>query len=192
MLQSTAPITFPAGEARALRVFSGVHRLPVSGSWSPVSLRVEYRLMQEPQPGIEYTVEIDADAVIDSLGRKVEVPPPRTFRLADAPGTWNREEAPPPDFADEIEPLLARCVPCHAQHDGQAFTRESLVLRRAASDERRYLVEPGEPAASVLLLRMLDAYTPEGRLMPPYWSDVPPLSEPERRLVERWILAGAP
>jgi hypothetical protein len=102
---------------------------------------------------------------------------------ARAGGPAESEAAP--NFEREIRPILkAYCLDCHGGTDA-AKGKLDLRLRRFA--ERGGVagpaLVPGEPDASLLLIRMQDGE------MPPGEKKVPP---DQVALVERWIAAGAP
>jgi hypothetical protein len=107
--------------------------------------------------------------------------------LLAAPAT--RASAPeneaPPRFERDVRPILkAYCLDCHG---GSERPKGKLDLRLKRFAERGGTggpaLVPGEPDASLLLIRMQDGE------MPPGEKKVPP---EQVALVERWIAAGAP
>ncbi|HVP38900.1 MAG TPA: radical SAM protein, partial [Candidatus Saccharimonadales bacterium] len=89
------------------------------------------------------------------------------------------DPTPPPQvrFASEVEPLLVQSCGtknCHspaARAGGLALATgasyDSLVNRRSTEDPGRYLVEPGYPDSSYVLLKMGDPLQVPGDVMPP-------------------------
>ncbi|MBK9388064.1 MAG: DUF1553 domain-containing protein [Planctomycetes bacterium] len=95
-------------------------------------------------------------------------------------------QAPPPDFARELRPLLAgRCFACHGpDEEGR---KGGLRLDRA--EDAREALAPGEPGRSEVLRRISSADAEER--MPPA-EHAPALAPEEVALLRRWIEAGAP
>ncbi len=92
------------------------------------------------------------------------------------------------DFAQEIQPLLARrCYACHGpdQQEGgfRMDDRETLVVE---ADSGEVPIVPGDPGASELLRRVRSEDL--GERMPPEGK---PLSQSEVALLEAWIGSGA-
>lgn len=111
-------------------------------------------------------------------------------RAAPEPESGLAPAEPPVDYLGEVRPLLARhCFECHGEGKrpkgrlklsdmGSVFAREA--------DEPALV--PGDPEASLVYRRIV--LPPEDEdVMPP---EGPMLSDAERELVRRWILAGAP
>ena len=95
-------------------------------------------------------------------------------------------QAPPPDYAREVRPLLAgRCFACHGPDE--AGRKGSLRLDRA--EDARAALAPGEPDRSEVLHRISGAG--EEERMPPS-EHAPALAPEEVALQRRWIEAGAP
>src|SRR6185437_12390793 len=99
----------------------------------------------------------------------------------------------PPTYERDIKPLLAkRCATCHAAKKvddpdisgGLALDSYEAAL---AGTKAHKVIEPRKPEASELVRRLTDP--DEDRRMP---LQDKPLGEPQRRLIERWIAAGAP
>ena len=100
--------------------------------------------------------------------------------------------APPVDFNQDIRPLLSKyCFQCHG-FDGQARQADlrldtaAGMAAQAATGQR--VVEPGEPQASALLLRVTSKDV-DVRMPPAEVSDR--LSTAEVDLLTRWIQQGA-
>jgi hypothetical protein len=92
-----------------------------------------------------------------------------------------------PDFNRDIRPLLSEnCFYCHGQ-DGQKREADLRLDDREAALAARAIV-PGEPGASVMLERINS--TDPDVVMPPPDSNRR-LSHEQKRLLERWIAAGA-
>jgi mono/diheme cytochrome c family protein len=101
---------------------------------------------------------------------------------------------PVPDFVAEVYPVLqARCANCHTTRNsgGLRFTATAPYDMVNVASVRSNLdrVEPFDPAASFLFLRIDEQNPPVGP-MPPGAAQQVPLAE--RDLIRAWILGGAP
>ncbi len=100
------------------------------------------------------------------------------------------QSTPPPDFAREVLPLLARkCLACHGNDEHTRAAGLRLDLREDATAPRDGFpaLVPGDPDASELFVRITDTADP----MPPKKAGEP-LTPDEVDLLRRWIEAGAP
>jgi uncharacterized membrane protein len=94
------------------------------------------------------------------------------------------------DYATEVQPLLAaRCYECH----GPAKTRGKLRLDDMSSvfdpsREERWVIRPGDPAASELVHR-IGLPADDEDIMP---AKGDPLTAEQIALLRRWIAQGAP
>jgi hypothetical protein len=108
-----------------------------------------------------------------------------------APGAGHADA--PPDFNRDIRPILSRnCFACHGpdEHDRRGGLR--LDVRDAATselDSGSTAIVPGELYASELVARIHDT-DPDTIMPPPETNHV--LSADQKRLLEKWIEAGAP
>ncbi|MEM9410272.1 MAG: DUF1549 domain-containing protein, partial [Planctomycetota bacterium] len=98
------------------------------------------------------------------------------------------------DFDKQIRPILSdRCFACHGpdEADRQADLRldeREAALRESEYGERPFVIKPGEPSESELLLRMIT--DDEDLKMPPPESHLK-VTDEEIRLIENWIRQGA-
>jgi mono/diheme cytochrome c family protein len=98
-----------------------------------------------------------------------------------------------PDFNRDIRPILSRnCFACHGpdEHDRRGGLR--LDDRDAATrelDSGATAIVPGKPADSELVARIHDA-DPDTIMPPPETNHV--LTAEQKKMLERWIEAGAP
>lgn len=101
-------------------------------------------------------------------------------------------------YARHLEPLvLAHCLGCHEADDPKAKLvleegtgYAQLVGRPSVQVPSMVLVEPGDPDASYLWLK-LEHTAPEGKGMPRTPTGVKKLREAELALYRRWIEDGA-
>ncbi len=99
------------------------------------------------------------------------------------------------DFNFHIKPLLSdRCFKCHGPDEKQLQAGLRLHTAEGAYAELpespgTYAIVPGKPGESQLLKR-ITAQDPQ-MLMPPPDSHLPPFTEREARLIEKWIAQGA-
>lgn len=112
---------------------------------------------------------------------------------AAAPAAWwfGGAAEPAPDFAREIQPLLAkRCYTCHGPDEAAREARLRLDVREDATRNRRGRtpIAPGDPGASEILERVR-SNDPDLVMPPPGAGD--PLSDAEVARLEAWIAAGA-
>ncbi|MDG2223196.1 MAG: PSD1 and planctomycete cytochrome C domain-containing protein [Rubripirellula sp.] len=96
--------------------------------------------------------------------------------------------ADPPDYALDIQPLLAaHCIVCHGPDEAEAGLRlDQFATASEALDSGKYAIVAGNPEKSELLHRV--RITEESARMPP---DGPRLSKHEIDLLTRWIQQGA-
>jgi hypothetical protein len=101
-------------------------------------------------------------------------------------------------YSAHLEPLvIAHCLGCHASEEpkaklvlesGEGYGR--LVGRRSVQVPEMALVEPGDPDASYLWLK-LQHRAPEGKGMPRTLTGTKKLRPAELELYRRWIEDGA-
>jgi mono/diheme cytochrome c family protein len=107
--------------------------------------------------------------------------------VAPLAGMLAAAEPAAPDFNRDIRPLLSEnCFYCHGQ-DGQKREADLRLDDREAALAALAIV-PGEPGASVMLERINS--TDPDVVMPPPDSNRR-LSDEQKRLLARWIAAGA-
>jgi len=108
---------------------------------------------------------------------------------------------PQVSFAAQVAPIFAaKCNFCHHPQNAvkvdltRPFDRKVGIILRAntwTKSGKKYLVVPGDPEASALILKVeaaeLDVHV-DGDLMP--WN-IDPLSEQERESLRQWISGGA-
>jgi hypothetical protein len=107
-------------------------------------------------------------------------------------------ESEPVSYAAHLEPLvLAHCLGCHEVDDPKAklVLEEGtgygqLVRRRSVQQPEMALVEPGDPEASYLWLK-LQHTAAEGKGMPRTLTGSKKLRPAELELYRRWITGGA-
>jgi hypothetical protein len=111
-------------------------------------------------------------------------------------GVWNpgrAAEGTPIRFTRDIQPLLAEnCLACHGPDPGARKARLRLDTREGLFEpttRRPAVVIPGDPARSELWKRLVTDDPDD--LMPPPESHKK-LEPEQKRLIEQWILAGAP
>jgi Protein of unknown function (DUF1553)/Protein of unknown function (DUF1549)/Planctomycete cytochrome C len=112
---------------------------------------------------------------------------PIALLLVFAPALRAGERPATVTFDRDIQPILARCLPCHGQ--GKARSGLRLDNREAAVavlDSGNRAIVPGHAEQSEILRRV--AATEPGKRMPPKGK---PLSPAEIESVRRWIAAGA-
>ena len=107
------------------------------------------------------------------------------------------EEAPV-SYSAHLEPLvIAHCLGCHDSEEpkaklvldpGEGYGQ--LVGRRSIQKPEMTLVEPGDPDASYLWLK-LQHRAPEGKGMPRTLTGTKKLRPAELELYRRWIEGGA-
>lgn len=94
------------------------------------------------------------------------------------------------DFSRDVLPILSdKCFVCHGPDSGSRQAGLRLDNPESAFAERgegRYAIVPGNPKKSLLVERIHNADAP----MPPAVSGKT-LSEPEKKILERWISEGA-
>jgi hypothetical protein len=101
-------------------------------------------------------------------------------------------------YSAHLEPLVtAHCLGCHDSEDpkaklvldpGEGYGQ--LVGRRSVQVPEMALVEPGDPDASYLWLKLLHR-APEGKGMPRTLTGTKKLQPAELELYRRWIEDGA-
>ena len=107
-------------------------------------------------------------------------------------------EEDPVSYSAHLEPLvIARCLGCHDSEEpkaklivdpGEGYGH--LVGRRSVQVPEMALVEPGDPDASYLWLK-LQHRAPEGKGMPRTLTGSKMLRPTELELYRRWIQGGA-
>ncbi len=100
------------------------------------------------------------------------------------------EEAPPPEFARDVLPILrAKCVPCHgpAKQDGKFRLDEAARILEEGESQRPAVV-PGDVAASHVAELVSRPRARKGA-MPPRGS--PALTREEMSTILYWIATGA-
>jgi hypothetical protein len=107
--------------------------------------------------------------------------------LALASAAAAEPTGPAPDFNRDIRPILAEnCFYCHGQDPAKREADLRLDDRAAAVAARA--IVPGDPGASEILERIHS--TDEDVVMPPPTSNRG-LTAEQKRLLDRWIAAGA-
>lgn len=102
-----------------------------------------------------------------------------------AANAQQKAEATPPDFNREVQPILSKhCYACHGMDDK---TREA-DLRLDTLDGSRQAIEPGDPEASEVWLRVIS--DDEDLRMPPAEAH-PALDQKSLDTLKRWIESGA-
>ena len=107
-------------------------------------------------------------------------------------------EGDPVSYSSHLEPLVtAHCLGCHDSEDpkarlvlGPGEGYGQLVGRRSVQVPEMVLVEPGDPDASYLWLK-LQHRAPEGKGMPRTLTGIKKLRSAELELYRRWIEDGA-
>ena len=107
-------------------------------------------------------------------------------------------EGTPVSYSVHLEPLvIAHCLGCHESEEpkaklvlGPAEGYGQLVGRRSVQVPKMALVEPGDPDASYLWLK-LQHRAPEGKGMPRTLTGTKKLRPAELDLYRRWIKDGA-
>ena len=113
-------------------------------------------------------------------------------------------EPPPSDvpvsFSRDIQPVLtANCAGCHSPGGAadlagiEVFLREGesydlIVNRQSVQDPNWTIVKPGDPANSLLYLKVSSNNPPVGVRMPRF---APPLAPAQIDTIRRWIEEGA-
>ena len=107
-------------------------------------------------------------------------------------------EEDPVSYSAHLEPLVtAHCLGCHDSEEpkaklvldpGEGYGQ--LVGRRSVQVPEMALVEPGDPDASYLWLKLLHR-APEGKGMPRTLTGSKMLRPAELELYRRWIEGGA-
>ena len=102
-----------------------------------------------------------------------------------------RAQADAPDFNREVRPILSQhCFKCHGPDDGQRQARLRLDTRTGAIAllaGGHHAVVPGQPQSSTLVTRVISRGADQ---MPPAYANKP-LTDKEKDVLRRWILAGA-
>jgi len=107
-------------------------------------------------------------------------------------------EGEPVSYSAHLEPLvIAHCLGCHEAKEPKAKLvlesgagYEQLVGRRSVQQPEMALVEPGDPEASYVWLKLQHTAT-EGRGMPRTLTGSKMLPPSELELYRRWIIDGA-
>ena len=107
-------------------------------------------------------------------------------------------EEEPVSYSAHLEPLvIAHCLGCHDSEEPKAKLvldpgegYRNLVGRRSIQVPEMVLVEPGDPDASYLWLKLLHR-APEGKGMPRTLTGSKMLRPTELELYRRWIEGGA-
>lgn len=107
-------------------------------------------------------------------------------------------EQEPVSYAEHLEPLvIAHCLACHEAEEPKAelvldpgVGYGQLVGRHSIQVPAMRLVEPGDPEASYLWLK-IQHRAPEGRGMPRTLTGAKKLRPAEIELYRRWIEGGA-
>jgi hypothetical protein len=110
----------------------------------------------------------------------------------------NVPEGDPVSYSAHLEPLVtAHCLSCHESEDPKAKLildpgegYDQLVGRRSIQVPEMALVEPGDPDASYLWLK-LQHRAPKGKGMPRTLTGTKELRPAELELYRRWIEEGA-
>jgi hypothetical protein len=110
----------------------------------------------------------------------------------------NVPEGVPVSYSAHLEPLvIAHCLGCHESEEpkaklvlGPGEGYGQLVGRRSVQMPKMALVEPGDPDASYLWLK-LQHRAPEGKGMPRTLTGTKKLRPAELELYRRWIEDGA-
>ena len=94
---------------------------------------------------------------------------------------------PAPDFARDIQPILAAsCVRCHGRGESKALLRLDTAAYFREGGESGTIVVPGDPAGSLLYGRITN---PDPRQRMPH--EAAPLTAEQIETLRRWIEAGA-
>jgi len=110
------------------------------------------------------------------LGRNVAAPAKKS------PGKEDTQKL----AADVFQILEAKCADCHGSHLPKPKGKFGYVLDlKRVADNPKYIVR-GDPKESELYQLV------KNDEMPGEDADVPPLTAAEKKIVERWVLAGAP
>ncbi len=80
----------------------------------------------------------------------------------------------------------AKCADCHGSHLPKPKGKFGYVLDLLRVAKNPKFIEPGDPKESELFQMV------KNNEMPGEDADVPPLTPEEKKLVERWVLIGAP
>lgn len=80
----------------------------------------------------------------------------------------------------------AKCADCHGSHLPKPKGKFGYVLDLSRVGKNPKFIEPGTPAESELFQMV------KNNEMPGEDADVPPLTPEEKKIVERWVLIGAP
>ena len=110
---------------------------------------------------------------------------------AGGPGLAAAEPAAPLRYGRDIRPLLAEhCFACHGfdEHGRQADLRLDQRVDATAPRQDHAAIVPGDPAASLVVLR-IRSDDPAERMPPPESGKT--LTDDERSRIERWIAEGA-
>ncbi len=103
--------------------------------------------------------------------------------------TQDTDQVAPPDFANEVRPILARrCFACHGNDEEtrEAGLRLDSFFEATKDRDGFPAVAPGEPDDSELMVRVMDDIDP----MPPEGTGVA-LTADEVDILRRWIAGGA-
>ncbi len=167
----------------SVRLVSGEVEIAVGLLGDPVRRALVVRPLDELVPGLGYTLTIEPEAVRGLDGRRL----PEAFVLdfvATAAGA--RPPDDPPDFENDVRPLLERRCGCHgpAPAEWPPLEPATLAYTPSRGDPHLVLLDPGAPMRSALVLKVLPDYPGvSGDAMPPG----APLSEAERRVLFDWV-----
>ena len=96
-------------------------------------------------------------------------------------------EAEKQKLAEDVYRIFeAKCADCHGSHLPKPKGKFGYVLDLARVAKNGDYIERGDPAESELFQMVLN------KEMPGEDADVPPLTPEELKVVERWVLVGAP
>jgi mono/diheme cytochrome c family protein len=106
--------------------------------------------------------------------------------LAVAPAA-SAQQPKPEDLAAQARAILTKhCFECHGKDPTKPKKKLKILDYAALLSDKRKLVVPKSPEASLIVKRVEDPDSP----MPP--EDHPPVPDGERKVLRAWIVAGAP
>lgn len=159
--------------------------------WVPSTAQLFFDPFEPLNPDLIYTLSVSDDLTLDD-GSALQVPGLMSTQVRELPPADELPAANVDTTATIVDMLAASCGGCH-NHQPLVVLDEFTLFGTSASDRTRPLVEPGEPAQSVLVDRIVPALTRRsGQAMPPAWSDEQPLTQQQVQRIEAWILAGCP
>lgn len=159
--------------------------------WLPSQALLLFDPFEPLDPDLVYSLHVSDLLALDD-GTTLRVPELTSAQVIALPEVAELPAANVDTTRTIAELLGQTCGSCHNNQPLPSLDASTL-FSVSTSDANRPLVEPTEPAQSVLIDRIIH-HLPRrsGQVMPPAWSDSSSLTPEQVQRVEAWILAGCP